>query len=55
MVKLLTEFSEATYMVAGSRSGVYPALLCGLCLSSMVMGGRLKTGLTKSDVKVLLK
>ena len=40
VVKVLTGFSEATDMAAGSRSGVYQALLCGRGLSPMVMGGR---------------
>ena len=55
MVKVLTEFLQATYIAAGSRSGVYRALLCGEGgLSSMVMGGRCISGLPKSAVKGLL-
>ena len=49
---------EATEMAAEIRSGVYRALLCeggGGGLSSMVMGGRCKSGLPKSYLKVLLK
>ena len=42
-------------MAAGSRSGVYRALLCGGGLSSTVMGGRCLAGLPQSDVKELLK
>ena len=41
-------------MASGSKSGVYRALLCGLGLSSMVMGGRFKAGIPKSAVKGLL-
>ena len=57
MVKVLTEFSEATKMEAGNRSGVYQALLCGGegGLSSMAMRGRCISGLPKSAVKGLLK
>ena len=55
MVKVLTEFSEATEMAAGSRSGVYKDLLCAQGLSSKLMGGIFKAGLPKSSVKVLLK
>ena len=40
-------------MAAGSRSGVYRALLCGRGLSSMVMGGRCKYGISNSYVKGL--
>ena len=40
-------------MASESRSGVYHALLCGRVLSSMVMGGRFKSGITKLCVKVL--
>ena len=42
-------------MAAGIRYGVYYDILCGGGLSSMVMGGIYKTGLTKSAVKGLLK
>ena len=55
MVKLLTDFSEATEMAAGSRSGVQRDLLSRQGLSSMVMGGRFKDGLTQPAVKGLLK
>ena len=38
MVKVLPGFLEAKEMEAGSRSGVVWALLCGIGLSSMVIG-----------------
>ena len=55
VVKVLTDFSEATEMAAWSRSGTYRYLLCGGGLSSMVMGGRCIAGLPKSAVNGLLK
>ena len=54
VVKVLTEFLEATEMAAGSRSGAYQALLCKGYLSLMVMEGRCISGLTKSAVNGLL-
>ena len=54
MVKVLTEFSEATEMVSGSRFGAYWDLLCGGGLSSMVMGGRCIAGIPQSAVNGLL-
>ena len=55
VVKVLAEFSEATYMVSGSISGVYQALLSGQALSSMEMGGILKAGIPQLYRNVLLK
>ena len=45
MVKVLAEFSEATDMISGSRSGVNQALLSRQVISSMEMGGRFKAGI----------
>ena len=55
VIKVLTYFSEATYMEAGSLSGVYWAILSGQGLSSMVIGGRIKSGIPKSVGKVSFK
>ena len=55
VVKVLKEFSKATDMAAGGRSGVYRAHLCGQGLSSKIMGGRFKYGIPKSYVKGLFK
>ena len=54
VVKVITEFSEATYMASGIRSGVYQALLSRWGLSPMLMGGRFKAGILKSSGKGLL-
>ena len=45
--KVITEFLEAIGMAAGRIYGIYQDLLCGRGLSSMVMGGRCKSGLPK--------
>ena len=42
MVKVLTEFTEGMEMETGSGSGLYRALLFGMELSSMEMGGIFK-------------
>ena len=43
--KSTTRVSEETKMASERRSGVYQAILSGRGLSSMVKGGRLKTGI----------
>ena len=52
MVKRLETFSKAKEMAAGSISYVHQALSTGWGLLSMVVGGRYKAGLPKSDGKV---
>ena len=47
--------SEATEMADGSIYGVYRAILCRGGLSPMVIGGRCKSGMSKSAVKGSLK
>ena len=46
VVKVLTDFSEATEMVFGKISGVYQALLYVQVISSMLMGGIFTADLT---------
>ena len=41
-------------MAAGARSGVYRSLLYGLGISSIMMGGRCKSGITNLYLKVSL-
>ena len=55
MVKLLTEFTEGMEMETGSGSGLYRALLFGMELSSIEMGGIFKAILPQSTGNQLLK
>ena len=55
VVKLPIEFSEATEIKAGSRSGVQQDILSGQGLTQMVIRARFKYGLTQSPGKGLLK
>ena len=55
MIKLLKEFLDETDMADGSRSGVYWDILFRQVLSSKLMGGVFKAGLSHSSVKGLLK